>query len=764
MSYRTSRRRVVAPALASLALGLAALGGVPAARASTPAPSPFTLPTDPAAFVHMLFHPSFDIAAHLPQQSLSNGSNAQPESAQPKSAVSHTLAIQSHVAISPAAVSGSGVVTNCSTAGYNAAGGAQGIGLGYAVAHFATITFACNAALGAPFTSSGVFLITVPSTIVVTGAQSIDGSDGGKNDVAILGGLLSNTTPTTRIFMVDNGASLSLANLSLALGLAPTNLDGYGGAVASFGTFSANNVTFAGNSAYNGGGALELATDPTTSTTVDTITNCTFLENTAENASGGAIDINTPGSKGSQSVAITTSTFLGNQAPNDSAGAIYSNNSGATVAIGRALFAFNQAGDGPGGAISNVGSTFSVASSEFIVNQATDDAGAINEDSGQTMTITGSSFLSNQTGDDGGAFDSNDGGSISSITNSTFNDNRAVVGSGHHGGAIAVEDGALKLAADTIDRNTAGGTGGGIYTDSGTSISIRTTILSQNVTTGPNTPPTPTVVNCQFNGTTTDQGYNLEYSAGAADTCGFSTASPYFDVLGQDPLLTLGSYGGPSVGAASSGITFLPFSTVPLLTERPGLGSPAIDKVPAIACLDANGAPLTVDERGFARPYGTGCEIGAFEVGLLGASCSAAITFFSGGTAFALRTGDQTRAPLMSYLSIKGPAGTITAVPLVPRAGVPDTITCIVPDPEATPLATTTTFSVDAQVVISTQPGVPRGTVLRITAIRTATTESVTVSLVNPDNSTGATLYAFTPSVAPQSFRISASPLPSIIL
>ena len=181
--------------------------------------------------------------------------------------------------------------------------------------------------------------------------------------------------------------------------------------------------------------------------------------------------------------------------------------------------------------------------------------------------------------------------------------------------------------------------------------------------------------------------------------------------------------------------------------------------VPSIACLDANGAQLTVDGRGFARPYGSGCEIGAFEVGLLGASCSAAITFFSGGTAFALRTGDQTREPLMSYLSIKGPAGTITAVPLVPRAGVPDTITCIVPDPEATPLATTSTFSVDAQVVRSTQPGAPRGTVLRITAIRTATTESVTVSLVNPDNSTGATLYTFTPSVAPQSFQISPTPL-----
>ena len=87
--------------------------------------------------------------------------------------------------------------------------------------------------------------------------------------------------------MVDSGASLSLANLSLALGLAPDG-DGYGGAVASFGTFSANNVTFVGNTAYNGGGALELAVDPAAASTVDTIINCTFSLNSATNSNGGA--------------------------------------------------------------------------------------------------------------------------------------------------------------------------------------------------------------------------------------------------------------------------------------------------------------------------------------------------------------------------------------------------------------------------------------------------------------------------------------------
>ena len=99
----------------------------------------------------------------------------------------------------------------------------------------------------------------------------------------------------------------------------------------------------------------------------------------------------------------------------------------------------------------------------------------------------------------------------------------------------------------------------------------------------------------------------------------------------------LGAYGGPALGA--------PGNTSPTYTERLLPGSPAIDQIPAISCLAADGTtPLTTDQRGagFVRPFPAGgnCDIGAFEVSVLGSSnCSVAITFFSGGTAFALRTG-----------------------------------------------------------------------------------------------------------------------------
>ena len=252
-------------------------------------------------------------------------------------------------------------------------------------------------------------------------------------------------------------------------------------------------------------------------------------------------------------------------------------------------------------------------------------------------------------------------------------------------------------------------------------------------------------------------GYNL---IGNPSIPGLTGTLQPTDKTGVAPQLgPLADNGGPRAGA--------PGATLPTLTERVLPGSPALDAVPAASCTDAAGAPLATDERGLARPFGAGCEIGAYEastltfggpLGSAGGGCSLAITFFSGGTGFALRTGSAPNT-LMSYLSIKGPAGTITAVPLVPRAGVPDTLSCTVPDPAALPSPlTATTVTVDAQVVASTNPAVARLSTVRVVATRTAATETVTVSAINPGGTTGATLYTLTPSVQPQSFAVRVVP------
>ena len=53
-----------------------------------------------------------------------------------------------------------------------------------------------------------------------------------------------------------------------------------------------------------------------------------------------------------------------------------------------------------------------------------------------------------------------------------------------------------------------------------------------------------------------------------------------------------------------------PTPTIALLES-----SPAIDQVPTAQCVDQNKNPVTNDQRGFGRPAGPACDIGAFEYG-----------------------------------------------------------------------------------------------------------------------------------------------------
>jgi hypothetical protein len=97
-------------------------------------------------------------------------------------------------------------------------------------------------------------------------------------------------------------------------------------------------------------------------------------------------------------------------------------------------------------------------------------------------------------------------------------------------------------------------------------------------------------------GTALSGGGNLE---SPGDTCGFDQPTDQVNVSAED--LNLGPLqdnGGPTQTHA-----LLP-------------GSVALDKIPEADCLDADGAPLTTDQRGEPRPEtgGTMCDVGAFEV------------------------------------------------------------------------------------------------------------------------------------------------------
>lgn len=184
------------------------------------------------------------------------------------------------------------------------------------------------------------------------------------------------------------------------------------------------------------------------------------------------------------------------------------------------------------------------------------------------LDIANTSVISNTAGGNGGGIYmmTETQGKVT-LQNSTLADNNA----GNHGGGIYKASGALGISSSTINNNVSQQSGGNIFME-----------LEQ----GANTEVLGTIVangDCVQNATIS-QGYNLE----SGETCGFDQAS---DQVNTDPLLqALAANGGPT------------------LTHLPGAGSPAVDAFASFDCP-------ALDQRGFERPAGAACDIGAVESG-----------------------------------------------------------------------------------------------------------------------------------------------------
>ncbi|MBW2190542.1 MAG: hypothetical protein JRG93_13305 [Deltaproteobacteria bacterium] len=97
---------------------------------------------------------------------------------------------------------------------------------------------------------------------------------------------------------------------------------------------------------------------------------------------------------------------------------------------------------------------------------------------------------------------------------------------------------------------------------------------------------------CDFSSSVTSNGYNIE---SPGDTCGFDQGTDLVNITaGQLDLEPLADNGGST------------------MTHALGAGSVAIDRIPEADCVDAEGEPLTTDQRGFPRD--SMCDVGTFEV------------------------------------------------------------------------------------------------------------------------------------------------------
>jgi predicted outer membrane repeat protein len=393
-------------------------------------------------------------------------------------------------------------------------------------------------------------VFSVPLTITLRSGQ-IEIS----KSLRIDGSVGGTTTPTlsggnlSRVLQVEAMADVALTSLRIVNGKCT---DCNGGGLLNSGILTIDDVTFADNSVPTTGAYGVGFGGALFNSGTLTVTRSTFAGGAASH--GGGL-VNTFNS----TLTLLGSTFISNTAL--MAGAVY--NDGTLSVIG-SLFAGNSAPNGTAGAIEHHYGVLSIQGSTIAGNRALVGAGL--DTSQGIISVSDTAFVNNSASWVGGGIYSH--GALS-VTNSTIVSNSATGGSG--GGVY--NTGELSILNSTLTKNSSTNSGGGIYNTK--AITLANTIVGNNPTGG----------NC---GTTagkaiTDSGHNLD----SDHSCGFSASVNSLN--DTDPLLgNPGYYDGPVL-------------TIPLLS-----GSPAIDAGDNAAC------PV-MDARGMARPFGSRCDIGAYE-------------------------------------------------------------------------------------------------------------------------------------------------------
>jgi CSLREA domain-containing protein len=244
------------------------------------------------------------------------------------------------------------------------------------------------------------------------------------------------------------------------------------------------------------------------------------------------------------------------------------------------------------------------------------------------------------------------------LVNSTISGNSAPQG----GGGLVVGSGSMaSLYNVTISNNTADsdsngfGDGGGIRIASGT-VNFQNSIIAGNFDNSSAT------IHPDCSGTFASLGYNLIQDTAGCTISGDTTGNQ----TGVDPNLgPLAVNGGPT------------------MTHALLIGSPATDAGNPGGCLDAKGATLAVDQRGYIRPVNgnlnpdVACDIGAFERLSPGAP-----TPTNTPTATASPTASQT--PTATSTSTPGPSPTPTGTATPGPSPAPTDTATPGPSPTAT--------------------------------------------------------------------------------
>ncbi len=260
-----------------------------------------------------------------------------------------------------------------------------------------------------------------------------------------------------------------------------------------------------------------------------------------------------------------TLTLTDSTVSDNSGGGIHSSG---TLVLTNSTVSGNTANEG-GGIDAYIGGWSTLIRSTVSGNSAESGGGIVSRG---TVALIDSTVSGNSADYHGGGIYVTNFGSPT-LTNSTVSGNTAV-----QGGGIFHHSGILTLANSTLSGNAADA-GGAIY------VREQSTIWNSLI-----------VGDCGIDGEapSTSLGHNIE---SPGDTCGFDQPT---DQVG--------------VGAEQLSLGPLADNGGPTMTHALLLGSLAIDVIPEGECLDADGEPLTTDQRGEPRPAGDACDVGAFEV------------------------------------------------------------------------------------------------------------------------------------------------------
>ncbi len=354
----------------------------------------------------------------------------------------------------------------------------------------------------------------------------------------------------------------------------------------------------------NNGGAVEHRTN--NYDVCLTISDSTISNNTASNSFAGGLQ---GGGGGGCGVTITRSVISGNRSlytvPGTST--IYSQTTGGIAFSGMLTITDSQitGNTGHDGGVVAYSDTLTITRSVVSNNTALRDGagqyssvgvGGINAQ-GYKLIIVDSTVGNNTTTGDGGGILSDT--ADTTITGSTISSNSA-----NHGSGLLLRDyryaGTISVTNSTVSGNTGGSAIENLYSSA---VTLTNTTVANNATgvanPGSSTPNYPgrltvrnsilanTGPNCAI-GSITSGGYNVVSDV----SCGFTAGGT--DLISVNPKIgLLANNGGPT------------------RTHALNSGSPAIDAIPpAGGCRFG----ITADQRGTARPFGAGCDIGAYEL------------------------------------------------------------------------------------------------------------------------------------------------------